>query len=126
MDISNIASMYSDVYANASKQSADKLRNKIDGADYSQASEEELMDACKQFEAYFVEQMYKEMLKTIPKNEETSTGTSTMLDYYKDQMVQNIASQTSEQNGGLGLAQMLFEQMRRNYGVGESLPTEEN
>ena len=74
------------------------------------------MDACKQFEAYFVEQMYKSMLKTIPENEEMSGSTSTMLDYYKDQMIQGIAEQTTEQSG-LGLAQMLYEQMRRNYGL---------
>ena len=116
MDLSNITSMYSDVYANASNQSASKLQDKLDGADYSKATDKELMDACKQFEAYFVEQMYKSMLKTIPENEEKSGSTSTMLDYYKDQMIQGIAEQTTEQSG-LGLAQMLYEQMRRNYGL---------
>ena len=116
MDLSNITSMYSDVYANAANQSASKLQEKLDGADYSKATDDELMDACKQFEAYFVEQMYKAMLKTIPENEEMSSSTSTMLDYYKDQMIQGIAEQTTEQNG-MGLAQMLYEQMRRNYGV---------
>lgn len=119
MDINNIASMYSDVYANAANQSASKLQGKLDGADYSKATEEELMDACKQFEAYFVEQMYKSMLKTVPESEGMSGSTSSMLDYYKDQMVQSIAEQTTEQNG-MGLAQMLYEQMRRNYGLDAS------
>ncbi len=116
MDISNITSMYSDVYANATNQAASKLQSKIDGADYSKATDEELMDACKQFEAYFVEQMYKGMLKTIPKSEESSGSIGTMMDYYEDQMVQQLAEQTTEQSG-LGLAQMLYEQMKRNYGV---------
>ncbi len=116
MDFSNITSMYSDIYANAANQSASKLQGKLDGADYSKATDEELMDACKQFEAYFVEQMYKSMLKTIPENEEVSNFTGTMMDYYKDQMIQGIAEQTTEQSG-LGLAQMLYEQMRRNYGL---------
>ena len=62
------------------------------------------------------EQMYKSMLKTIPENEEVSNFTGTMMDYYKDQMIQGIAEQTTEQSG-LGLAQMLYEQMRRNYGL---------
>lgn len=108
--------MYSDVYANAANQSASKLQNKLNETEYSTATDEELMDACKQFEAYFIEQMYKAMLKTIPENGETSNYTSTMMDYYKDQMVQGIAEQTTEQSG-LGLAQMLYEQMRRNYGL---------
>ena len=32
-------------------------------------------------------------------------------------MIQDIAEETTNQNGGLGLAQMLYEQMRRNYGL---------
>ena len=117
MDFSNITSMYSDVYANAANQSASRLQDKLNDADYSKADDDELMDACKQFEAYFVEQMYKSMLKTIPQNEEMSASTSNMLDYYKDEMIQKVAEQTTDQNGGLGLAQMLYEQMRRNYGL---------
>ena len=116
VDMSDIASMYSDVYASAANQSANKLKNQLEGADYSKASDEELMAACKQFEAYFVEQMYKGMLKTIPKNEETSNYTSSMVDFYKDQMIQSISEQTTQQTS-LGLAQMLYDQMKRNYGI---------
>lgn len=115
VDMSDIASMYSDVYASAANQTANKLQNQL-GADYSKATDDELMNACKQFEAYFVEQLYKGMLKTIPKSEETSNYTSSIMDYYKDQMIQKVAEQTTEQTG-LGLAQMLYEQMKRNYGL---------
>ena len=118
VDMSDIASMYSDYYASAANQSANKLQNKLEGTDYSQATDEELMDACKQFEAYFVEQMYKGMLKTLPQSEETSNYTSTMMDFYKDRMVQDVAEMTSQQSD-LGLAKMLYEQMKRNYGVSE-------
>lgn len=115
MDISNITSMYNDIYASASDKSASKLQDKLD-ADYSKATDDELMDVCKEFEAYFLEQMFKEMVKTIPGEEENSGSTATMMDYYKDQMIQNIATESTEQNS-LGLAQMLYEQMRRNYGL---------
>lgn len=114
MDVSNIASMYSDVYANAANQSASKLQDRLQSTAKNAATDDELMDACKQFESYFIEQMYKAMVKTIPQNEETSGSTSTMMDYYKDQMIQSVADQTTEQSG-FGLAQMLYEQMRRNY-----------
>lgn len=116
VEMSDIASMYSDMYASAANQSANKLKNKLEGADYSQATDDELMDACKQFEAYFVEQMYKGMLKTLPQSEETSNYTSTMMDFYKDQMVQGVAEMTTKQSD-LGLAKMLYEQMKRNYGI---------
>lgn len=115
IDIGNVASMYSNVYSTTANQTASKLQNKLDGSDYSSATEDELMDACKQFEAYFIEQMYKAMMKTIPSNEGTSNYTSNMMDYYKDQMIQSMAEQTTEQSG-FGLAQMLYEQMKRNYG----------
>lgn len=115
--------MYSDKYAVAANQSAQKLQDKINGKDYSKATDKELMDACKEFEAYFVEQMYKSMLKTIPKSEGSSAANDNMLDYYKDQMIQGIAKETTNQSG-LGLAQMLYEQMRRNYGL-DTVPTEE-
>lgn len=119
MDYSNIAGMYSDAYANAANQSASKLKDKLSGADYSKATDDELMAACKQFEAYFVEQMYKGMLKTIPKSEDTSNYTNTIMDYYKDQMIQAVAEETTKQSG-LGLAQMLYEQMKRNYGLDDT------
>lgn len=115
MDIGNITSSYNDIYAAAANQSASKLEQQLK-SDYSSATDEELMDACKQFEAYFLEQMFKEMMKTIPENEDSAASTTNMLDYYKDQMVQNIAKESTEQNS-LGLAQMLYEQMRRNYGL---------
>lgn len=115
MDIGSISSMYNDIYSSASKESANKLENNLN-TDYTKATDDELMDACKQFEAYFVEQMFKEMLKTIPESESSSASSGNMLDYYKDQMVQHIASDSTEQNS-LGLAQMLYQQMKRNYGI---------
>lgn len=113
MDISNLTSAYADLYQTQSSQTASKLEGQLK-SDYSQATDEELMDACKQFESYFVEQMFKEMMKTIPESETTSSYTSSLMDYYKDNLVQEIASSSTEQNS-LGLAQMLYEQMKRNY-----------
>jgi flagellar protein FlgJ len=110
--------MYSDVYANATNQSADKLKSQLD-SDYSSATDDELMDVCKQFESYFLEQVFKEMQNTIPTSEDSDSSTSQLVDYYKDQMIQNLASESTEQNS-LGLAQMLYEQMKRNLGVDAS------
>ena len=85
-------------------------------SDLSKATEDELMDVCKDFEAYFTEQMFKAMQKMIPESEEVSASTRQLQDYYKEQMVQSFAEQ-SAQGEGLGLAQMLYEQMKRNYGL---------
>lgn len=118
MDFSDISSMYSDVYASAANQSAVKLQNQLD-SDYTSATDDELMDVCKQFEAYFLEQVFKEMQKTIPENEDGDSSTTQLVDYFKDQMIQELASQSTEQNS-LGLAQTLYEQMKRNLGVDAS------
>jgi flagellar protein FlgJ len=115
MDIGSLTSTYNDLYTSASSASTSKLESQLK-SDYTNATDDELMDACKQFESYFVEQMFKEMMKTIPENEDSSSSSTTMLDYFKDEMIQNIADETTEQNS-LGLAQMLYEQMKRNYGV---------
>ena len=117
IDYSDVASMYGSTYANAANQTANKLQNTLDGVKGT-ASKDELMDACRQFEAYFGEQMFKSMMKTVPSEGNTSNYTSTMMDYYKDQMVQSMAEESTAQ-GGFGLAQMLYEQMKRNYGVSE-------
>lgn len=112
MDISNISEMYSNVY-NANKPSASKLENNLK-SDMTSASDEELMEACKQFEAYFTEQMFKSMMKTVPKNQDMSGSTSTLVDYYSDEMMKELAADSTETNS-MGLAQMLYEQMKRNY-----------
>ena len=117
MAIGNLTSTYSDIYASASNQTASKLENQLSG-DYSKATDKELMDACKQFESYFLEQVFKGMMKTVPKSEDSSSSMTTMTDYFEDQMIQNIASESTEQSS-LGLAQMLYEQMRRNYGLSD-------
>ena len=116
MDISSLygsSALDSTAYTNAANQTASKLQDKLNSSDYSKATDDELMDACKQFESYFLEQMFKEMMKTIPESEDTSSSNSQLMDYYKDEMVQQIASDSTEQNS-LGLAQTLFDQMKRN------------
>jgi flagellar protein FlgJ len=77
------------------------------------------MDVCKQFESYFLEQVFKEMQNTIITSDDSDSSTSQLVDYYKDQMIQTLASESTEQNS-LGLAQILYEQMRRNLGLDDS------
>ena len=116
MDLGGLSSPYSDIMStqiqNAQTQ---KLQQTVSG-DYTSATEEELLDACKEFEAYFLEQMFKEMAKTIPDHDDGDASTQNLVDYFKDNALQQLASDSTESNG-LGLAQMLFEQMKRNYGI---------
>ena len=109
--------MYSDMYSTAANQTASKLQNKLTDADYSKASDTELMNACKQFEAYLWEQVYKEMQKTVDIfDEDGDDYASNMVDYFKDTVIQQISEQTATQ-GSNSLAQMLYEQAKINYGI---------
>ena len=114
MDIGNISGLYSDIYK-TNNQSTAKLENHLKG-DMTKATDAELMDACKEFEAYFLEQMFKEMMKTVPESELSSGANTTLVNYYKDELVKDVAKQSVGQSN-FGLAQTLYEQMKRNYEV---------
>ncbi len=106
--------------------SSDKLRGTLKGVNKN-TGDDELMEACKQFEAYFVEQMFKEMRKTVPEDPLDSGSNKQLVDYFKDNLTQEYATQATEREG-LGLAQMLYEQMKRNYSAkspDEVLPSDE-
>ncbi len=100
-----------------SAASGSNLTGKLDGVD-SSASADELKEVCREFESYFMEQVYKEMFKTIGKDENGDSSLSSLVDYFKDDVIQTVAAQTTEQSGG-PLAQQLYEQMKRNYGITE-------
>ena len=94
---------------------------------------------CKDFESYFVEQVLKSMEKMakIDSDDEDSnlftsmagiggtedTSLNTLGSYFGDEMVSSYAKlMTNSGNGkGLGIAQTLYEQMKRNYST-ESIP----
>ena len=114
---------YSDVY----DSKAGSLTNKLTDTDYSKASDDELMSVCKDFESYFVEQVLKSMEKMATSmaglggTEDTSFNT--LGSYFGDEMVSSYAKLMTDSNHGkgLGIAQTLYEQMKRNYST-ESIP----
>ena len=125
MDLGNLTMDYSD-YLTTSKTGADtKTKNTIDGIG-KDSTDEEMMDACRQFESYLLEQVFKEMQKTVSFDDEDDgdsglslMGNSNVLqDYFMEQAVADIA-ETSTKKEGLGIAQMLYESMKRSEGVSE-------
>lgn len=99
------------------KQNGTELKDKISNTDYANATDEELMEACKSFEAYFVEQAFKGMEKMIPENEDDSSSGMNHIDMFKDNLYKEYASAATERGDGLGIATMLYEQMKRNYDI---------
>ena len=101
----------------ASSERTKKLQQGLQG-DYSNATDDELMQVCKQFEAYFLEQVFKEVQKTVPDISGATGANKSLIDFYTDSMIQEVAAQATE-HSSLGLAQILYEQMKRNISVGE-------
>lgn len=97
-------------------ETANKLEETLN-SDLAKADEKKLMEVCKDFESYFTEQMFKAMQKMVPESEEKVSGyTRQMQDYFKGEMVRAVADDSAE-GQGLGIAQVLYEQMKRNYGL---------
>ena len=111
----------------SNKSSTDALENKLnsaavkDAGQTQEAAEAELLEACKQFEAYLWEQVLKGMEKTakmFSDDEDEEGYAGNMVGVFQDTFVQEMASQvTSESQGANSLAQTLFEQMKRTYSV---------
>ncbi len=78
-----------------------------------------LFDACKQFEAYLWEQIYKEMekaAKAFSDDEEGDAYAANMTDYFKESVIQQVSAQTADERSN-SLAQLLYEQAKRNYDI---------
>ncbi len=113
MEISGMSSMYTDYIASTATNQTAKLAEKVS----AESSDDELLEACKEFESYFIEQVFNAMMETtkVFSDEEDSNSYATkMVDYFKDSAVQELTEQATGQNG-LGIAQTLYEQMKRQY-----------
>lgn len=115
--IDGISSYYGTMYTSGlntdtvtNNTSAVALEDTLSSTDLSSATDEELMDVCKSFESYFVEQVLKEAKKTVLSDEDEEGD---YLQYFGDIMVQEYSDILSD-NGNLGIAQMLYESMKRN------------
>ncbi len=122
MDIGSLTSGYIESATNSARQATSKA-SAAAKKDYSNSTDEELLDACKQFEAYFIEQVLKEVQKTIPESSLTDGPTSSLVGYFKDETIQEIAGNIQDQQQ-LGLAQQMYEQLKRNYS--NVIPTAKN
>lgn len=132
-NLSGLNSLYTDSTTYSSKTSS--LENTLNNSDLSTADSDKLMSVCKDFEEYFVEQMVKSMVKMASvdgssdaddysslfglSSDSDDSYLSSMSSYYGSQMVTKLTeSLCDDTNGnGIGLANTLYEQMRRNYNI---------
>ena len=119
LDITGLnATAITEFAANESKNAATiALQKKLENVS-DKSSDDELWAACKSFEAYFLEQMFKEMQKSVDslKPESVDKSNETLVDYFKGQTLQDITATAVEKQSN-GFAQMLYENLKRNYDI---------
>lgn len=91
-----------------SASNASSLESSLNGIS-KDMNDEDLMEACKSFETYFVKLVYQEMEKTVEKEEEENE----YLSYFGDTLMEEYAKATTE-SGSLGLAQKLYQSIKNN------------
>lgn len=108
----SISNLYNNYYTqnDAGSIKASALENKLNNKAIKEATDEELMEACQEFEAYLIEQVMKQVQESIPKSEEEDNQ---YVEYFGDMMTQEYAGILTEK-GDLGIAQMLYESMKNN------------
>jgi len=102
--------LYSQMQKSNNDTKATSLQNKLSGINGDTATDEEMMEVCKEFEAYLVEKVFDRMKDALTDSEDEE---SDYLSYFGDMMYQEYAKAITE-NGELGLAQQLYESMKRN------------
>lgn len=107
MDISSLSGYSYDI-ANSSLS-----ENKINSIASKAKDNEQLMEACKEFESYFLKLMYNEMDKTIDRSNsliKESQGEK----IFKDLLVEEQAKSMAFDGNGIGLARQLYDQISRD------------
>lgn len=83
----------------------------------SESTSEELLQVCKDFESYFVEEIIKEIKENMTLDDEEKDGSlATLTDYNMDFAIKSIAEDVVDEVGQ-SFTQQLYEQMKRNYGI---------
>lgn len=98
---------------NAKSANAGKVRSSANGLS-KDSTKEELTEAVKSFEQYFVEEMLKTMKDSVKVFSKDNTDSLT--DYYMDFAVSEVAAQMVEQYGGR-ITEDFVAQIQRNYGI---------
>ena len=122
-DISMLTDYTNNLLQNAKSSSGtSSISNSVKSIN-KDSTDDELLGACKQFEAYLWEQVYKEMDKTTNLFGTESDGSyaGNMLNIFSDDLIQEISnmSVSGEDNS---LAMQLYEQLKRNMGIGVLTP----
>lgn len=116
ISIDSISSMADITQSSAAANNAVSVKNSISGVS-ADSTDEELLQVCKDFESYFVEEILKEVKENMTTEEEDQDSSlKTLTDFHMDSTIELLADQVVDQVG-TNFTQQLYEQMKRNYGL---------
>jgi len=93
------------------KNKVNDLENQVKSA-VENKKEEELKNACNQFEEYFINQLMKEMRSTVDTSSLVNKGQAEEM---FTEMLDQEFTKGSVKAGGIGISDMLFKQLNKNY-----------
>ncbi len=109
--------------AEVADSSASRLTTMIQDAD----TDDEVMEACEQFEAYMIQQIFKNMQETAKifsdDDEEEDSTSSQYLDVFNDTYLEDIANTMMDNGQSLGLAKQLYDSIQMNSGATAAVDT---
>lgn len=125
--MSSIGTDYTTSYLNSLTSQASSLKNSQQASDVEKAasgisknsSKEELTNAAKTFESYFVEQVIKEVKKTndeLKGDDDTDAYAQQVSDMYMDTTIQTLASDIVDDYGDRFTEDMV-KNMQAQYGI---------
>lgn len=104
MDISSLNG-----YTNNIKSQQSKLEQTGKKAEKTE-DQKQLLEACQEFEAIFTNIMLKEMRNTV--GESSLTEKSRGEEIFQEMYDEELTTEVSEGNNGMGIAKMLYNQMK--------------
>jgi flagellar protein FlgJ len=87
------------------------------GREMDPESRKVLEKTCSDFESIFIYQLLQELRKTVPKDGLLSGGGS-INSTYDTVVYQKVAQDLAERGGGIGVREMLFNQISAKYWAG--------
>ena len=113
MAINGIGDTYLTNYSTTANDIASsRLTSQVQNAE----SDEAMMDACKQFESYMIQQMFKTMQESAKIFSEEEDDSTDYVNMYEDNYLSPIAEQMVNSGQGLGIAEQLYTSMKNNSG----------
>ena len=110
-----VAAIGDTYFTNYSTEANDAVSQKMTSQIQDAETDEEMLDACKQFESYLVQQMFKYMEESAKVfSDDDEDNSNDYVNMFQDNYLSAIADQMVNSGQGLGIADKLYESMVNN------------